>query len=122
MTTPQCPKFETCSAPLCPLDKEILDKGLWYPDEEVCTLKKHSGLPWIRKQRKLIKRAARVDRYFTFEMLERNCVVRGGIEGLDPDVPEELQLKRWLNTHPEKRKLSWEERERARQRMAHIRK
>ena len=121
MTIPRCPKFDTCSAPLCPMDEQSLENGLWYPDEEVCTLKKHGGLPWIRKQRKLIKRAARVDRYFTLEMLERNCIVRGGIEGLDPDVPEELQLKRWLNAHPEKRKLSWEERERARQRMAYVR-
>ena len=36
MTNEKCLKFDACSAPLCPTDKESIDKGIWYPDEEIC--------------------------------------------------------------------------------------
>ena len=51
-------------------------------------------------------------------MLERNCVIRKGIEGLDPDQDEDYQLKKWLRDHPEKKTLSKTERGKIAQKFA----
>lgn len=97
----QCRHFNYCSAPLCPLDIEHLKIGCWYPDEEICRLKKM--LNWIRRQKKIKNKAKDVDKYFTYEMLKHNCVIGKGIKGLDPDIPEEKQLKIWYEKHPPKK-------------------
>lgn len=104
-----CKKFNYCSAPLCPLDEESLRDGLWYPDEEICTTQPYPN--WIKTQRKIARRCKDKDKYFTYEMLDRNCVMGKGMVGLDPDRDEKPQLKRWLRIHPPKRKLSEEEKE-----------
>ena len=125
MTSPKWKRFDTCSAPLCPLDEKSLKYGIWYPDEEICSLRAFGNLPWIKTQKKIVKVGARVDRYFNLKMLERNCIIKKGIEGLDPDHEEEHQLRKWIKAHPEKRKLTEEEKERlARmgQKLAEIRK
>ena len=118
MTMPECKKYDTCNAPLCPLDEQSLKHGIWYPDEEICGIRTHATLPWIQNQKKLVKKTGRADRYFNLQMLERNCIIRKGIEGLDPDQAEEYQLKKWLKAHPEKRVLSKEERKVIGQRLA----
>lgn len=46
-----CSKFESCSAPLCPLDPEIA-KRVWYSEEDVCHYNKHR---WIKKQKSIQK-------------------------------------------------------------------
>lgn len=109
-----CPRFEYCSA-LCPLSEA---NDVWYPDEEICQLSEFRGLEWIRRQRKL-SRMAVSDNYFTRTMLERNCIIRSGICGLDPDHPLSSlkeDERKWLKEHPEKRELTEEERESIRQR------
>jgi len=103
----ECQYYDDCSAPFCPLDPESLKHGIWYPDEDIC--QKRSVPDWVRVQRKIAKRTPDVDKYFTFEMLNRNCVIAQGIVGLDPDKEEKPQLKRWLEKHPPKRKLTEEE-------------
>ena len=40
---------------------------------------------------------------FTLEMLNRLVVIRKGITGLDPDLPEESQLRSWFQKRPERR-------------------
>lgn len=107
MKRPDCSKYDTCSAPLCPLDEETLSYGIWYPDEEICT--KHAE-PWIKTQKKIAKKAKDIYHYFTLQMLQRNCVIAKNIDGLDPDKPRADQLKKWLKTHPSKRVLTDEER------------
>jgi len=118
MTMPVCKKYDTCNAPLCPLDEQSLKHGIWYPDEEVCPVRAYTNLPWIQSQKKLVKKTGRAGRYFTPQMLERNCVIRRGIEGLDADQAEDYELKKWLRDHPEKRVLSKKEREKLAQRLA----
>jgi hypothetical protein len=118
MTIPECKKYDTCNAPLCPLDEQSLKHGIWYPDEEICGMRTYAALSWIQNQKKLVKKAGRADRYFTLQMLERNCIIRRGIEGLDPDQAEDYQLKKWLRDHPAKRVLSKKDREKVAQRFA----
>jgi len=107
-----CLLFESCHAPLCPLDPISLN-GVWYADEEICRSRSHTALPWIRSQRKIGRVRARG--YFTLEMLRRNCVVKKGIAGLDSDAVEEPQLGRWLTDHPERRRMSEEKKAALRQ-------
>lgn len=90
---PACTLYETCNTPLCPLDGSSLN-GIWYPDEEICRSRVHGNLPWMKAQRKLSRVAA--GGYFTVEMLNRLVVIRKGIVGLDPDLPEEPQLRAWF--------------------------
>ena len=101
----KCPYFDSCNAPLCPLeDEEELKKGIWFPDESVC---KRRGLnyPWLKTQKKITKRARHSDGYFTIQMLSHLRRVCKGIEGLDPDKEEGPQLQKWLKNHPAKRGL-----------------
>ena len=97
---PACALYETCFAPLCPLDKSSLS-GIWYPDEEICRSRSHGNLSWIKAQRK-IARAATTG-YFTLEILNSIRTIRKGITGLDPNVDEKPQLRRWLDLHERKR-------------------
>jgi hypothetical protein len=99
---PTCSLFESCLAPLCPLDPSSL-KGIWYPDEEICRSRSQGGRPWIRAQRRLAKVAGSGAGYFTLEMLSRLVVIRKGITGLDPDLPEEPQLRTWFQKRPDRR-------------------
>jgi hypothetical protein len=108
-----CLLFESCHAPLCPLDPISLN-GVWYADEEVCRSRSYTALPWIRSQRKIGRVMARG--YFTLEMLRRNCIVKKGIAGLDADAEEEPQLRRWLADHTERRGMSEEKKAALRQR------
>jgi len=87
MTTKDCRHFETCSASLCPLDKQSLEYGIFYPDEEICKLKKFQTLPWVKKQKRIVKVGLPNDRYFTVEMMMAMTQVRSGMEGVDPDQP-----------------------------------
>ena len=97
---PDCALYETCLAPLCPLDRISL-KGVWYPDEEICRSRTHGNLSWIKAQRKITKAAT--TGYFTLEILNSIRTIRKGITGLDPNVDEKPQLVRWLDLHERKR-------------------
>lgn len=108
MSSKLCKQYERCSAPLCPMDENSL-KCVWYPDEASCISAAHANLQWIKAQRKIVKAAAPANRYFTFEMLKTNCIIRKGIIGLDPNSEEKPQLHVWLKAHPAKRALSAEE-------------
>ncbi len=57
MTQDDCRLYETCSAPLCPLDRASLQNGIWYPDEEICRSRTFGNLTWIRQQGKIAKSA-----------------------------------------------------------------
>ncbi|MCG6537021.1 MAG: hypothetical protein L7F78_20525, partial [Syntrophales bacterium LBB04] len=54
---PLCSLYESCNAPLCPLDQASLN-GIWYSDEESCRSRTHGNLSWIQAQRKLSRVAA----------------------------------------------------------------
>ena len=96
---PACTLYETCNTPLCPLDGSSLN-GIWYPDEENYRSRTQGNLPWMKAQRKLSRVAA--GGYFTIEMLNRLVVIRKGIAGLDPNLPEEPQLRAWFQKRTEK--------------------
>ncbi len=96
---PTCTLYETCNTSLCPLDGSSLN-GIWYPDEEICRSRVHGNIPWMKAQRKLSRVAA--GGYFTVEMLNRLVVIRKGITGLDPNIPEEPQLRTWFQKRAEK--------------------
>ncbi len=94
-----CPKYEDCSAPLCPLQRYTIDRGIWYTDEDICIAKRFQTLPWVRKQKAIVKAHAASDRYYTVEMLNAVRQVRKGIQGIDPDQPlteAEAAEQRWV--------------------------
>ena len=99
----ECRHFDSCSAPLCPLDSSSLGGGLWYPDEEICRVRKFQQEQWLKNQKKLKKVGNLDSGYFTKEMLDRRLIVRKGIKGIDPDKDESRQLKRWLSEHPDRK-------------------
>jgi len=112
-----CKFFHTCSASLCPLDPGVSTK-IWLPEEndteEICRNPEFAGLQFIITQKK-IRRALRNrteerDDYFTYEMLNRNLIVRPGIRGAPSDPPENVKdsmawyarkEKAWISKHPE---------------------
>ncbi len=109
----ECRHFETCEAPLCPLDKVSLEHGIWYPDEGICKVKEFQALLWVKNQKK-IKKASNPnssDTYYTVRMLNNHIVVRKGIKGLDPDKAVSKKDEQvWINARKLKKKtLSQEE-------------
>jgi len=96
---PACSLYEMCIAPLCPMDRSSLN-GIWYPDEEICHSRTQGNPPWLKAQRRLSRVAA--SGYFTVEMMNRLVVIRKGITGLDPNVPEEQQLRTWFQKRSDK--------------------
>ena len=112
-----CKFFHTCSASLCPLDPDVSTK-IWLPEEndtyEICRNPEFTGLQFVITQKK-IRRALRNrteerDDYFTYEMLNRNFIVRPGIRGVPSDPPENVKdsmvcyarkEKAWISKHPE---------------------
>ena len=92
-----CSLWSSCDAPICPLDEVSLRTGIWYPDESICRKHLHN---WIQHQKKIAKKAKNKEKYFTFDMLKRDCIIGNGIEGLDPHSEEAPQLEKWFEKHP----------------------
>ena len=119
----RCSRYQMCNAPLCPLDRDIKWRH-WFPDEPICTAKKSRDLDWTKNQKKIRKRALDKSRYFTYDMLKRNCRIRTGIRGLSPNMPcesEEKRVEKWLSRHPPKRGMSSKERKEFTQKMRKLR-
>ena len=132
-----CKFFDSCSTSLCPLDPRVKEMQ-WCPEENdtdgICKNREFAGLQFIRTQKRIAratrnKRRERED-YFSFEMLNRNIVVRSGIEGI-PDPPDTIKdpekwysdkESKWTLNHPEKKQLSDIEIEKRRSRMKEVRK
>ncbi len=104
---PDCNLYETCNTPLCPLDQISLN-GIWYSDEETCRSRTYGNLTWIQAQRKLAK--VNAGGYFTVGMLNRLFLVRQGVSGLDPNLPQRHQLRAWFQKRAERKDAAPEER------------
>ncbi len=102
MTPKDCKYFDTCSASLCPLDN---NRGaIWYPDEPICkSHKHHQSARWVQNQRKVAKRAKDTETCYNRDMLNRDIIIRTGIEGANPDAQDfEAEVKKWIRNHPER--------------------
>lgn len=82
-----CNFYEGCEAPLCPLNTN-LGRSVWFPGEPVCRLK--DSPDWVWKQRRLA-RLSSIDRSrcFTIRMLTNLTHVTKGIQGINPNQPDE---------------------------------
>ena len=104
-----CKYFGDCSVPMCPKDAGAV-KTAWFADEPVCRL--HEVPEWVKRQRKITKTG--IDESagcFTLPMLERDCMIKKGITGIDPDGTDserEAAEKAWLEKHPVKKPISEE--------------
>ncbi len=99
-----------CNNQICPMMK---DHGIWYSDEDLCSNPDYKDNIVVINQKKLKKKNA--PGYFTYNMLNRNFIIKKGIEGIDPDVPDSIDSKgqkyvdklykdreeSWFNSHPE---------------------
>lgn len=117
-----CPRWDSCSANICPLD--LIDNAGWFPDEEICTSRNYSALPWIKRQRKIARKVRNKDFFFTHKMLNHNCIVTVATEGIDPDADfadTETLVKRWIKKHSEKKAKSQDQIERSKNSLAKYR-
>lgn len=99
----ECPHFNECSAPLCPLSKRSINYGCWLISEPICkNVAARKKYNWIVKQRKL-NRKITDDSFshgvFTAEMLERIKRVTKNTAGL-PDIKKRSMYRTWLQDHP----------------------
>lgn len=98
-----CYKFESCEAPLCPMDNESIEHGVWYTDEAICmSYGQGMEMPkWRDLQMRI--RKFKSPGFFSVPMLMRDGLQAAkGLKGLDSDndrVPEYQQLERWLKNH-----------------------
>ena len=94
----KCKQYENCSAPLCPLDNSV-KYGVWYSDEEICQARNFQRLPWVMKQKLVVKAGASSDKFFTVDMLLSKQRIKKGIEGINPDQSleaAEREKRKWM--------------------------
>lgn len=90
-----CPHFEICEAPLCPLQERSKKYGLWYGDEEICKVRKFQTLFWVKKQKQIAKLGLTADDgFFTVEMLNSLRKITKGLKGADPN--DYHSASKWL--------------------------
>ena len=103
MNPEDCPLFENCECPSCPLNR---GNSVWYSEDEVC---KSPDFHIISNSMKKLKKKG-APGYFTVQMFNRDFIVRKGTEGIDPDLWDsvkdpwkeyERKEKAWLKKHPE---------------------
>ena len=106
MTRKNCPHYDGCSAPLCPmLSDDENRKGLWYPGcrRNLQTKKKSSRLGEAAKERLLPRfNLKTMGTYFNLDMLKVPFRVTKQVKGLDPDLDiedEPKQLKAWFKMY-----------------------
>lgn len=77
-----CKQYETCKAPICPLDRSFT-LAVWYPAEPICVALKFRRDDWRIAQRKIVKlnSKSQVPGYFDVSMLRQIKQVRRGITG-----------------------------------------
>ncbi len=105
-----CPHWDTCDSPLCPLDATSLEHGVYYGDEDVCKRRDFAGLPWVKAQRAIAKLGLGVDDgFFTVAMLSAVKQPRPGLKGLNPDIEFSESRKaerRWIRDKTEGRVIA----------------
>ena len=86
MIPEQCPFFNSCNVPICPLD-ENKGKAIWYSHEVICKNRDFSDLDFIKTQKKISKlnKKYEIIGFFTFKMLNRSLIVKKGLEGLNEE-------------------------------------
>ena len=100
MNLKNCSKYESCSAPLCPMFSGFKE-AIWYADEEICQNKELFPDKMVLDNQNKIKRRDRSkESYYTYDMLLMPCIIKGGITGIDPDKDEAPQLVSWFKAHP----------------------
>ncbi len=101
-----CPFYDRCESQLCPLDPS---KGqrIWYTEEGPCINPEYRDELSVINQKKLSKKHAQG--YFIFDMLNRDIIIRRGIQGIDPDMPESVDRRgqRAVDSLYRERELSW---------------
>lgn len=86
MPETECSKYEHCTAPLCPL-AEGLEHHCWYPSEPICSSRRFTALPWVRRQRRIAALQIDDGAFFTVAMLKSLHRVGKRTTGADPDAP-----------------------------------
>ena len=84
MNNEECNYFDSCEAPLCPMDQNSLENGIWYPGEGICRVREFASLNWIQKQKEVNKKSSE-DYYFSVPMLEKLDKIKKGVIGADPN-------------------------------------
>jgi len=99
-----CPSWEGCAAPLCPL--EPLPGAQWFPNEDICHTFAYRQIHWIKMQRKIrklyVKGDVNADYCFTLTLLEAIRVPRKGTHGISPEYLNESEdaLKPFVALEP----------------------
>jgi len=100
MTPRDCPRFDSCDAPLCPLDEDRA-KRTWFPDEPICDRAGMGTTRFVKIQRRIAKAVVLTDTFFTVPMLEAVDRIRPETTGLDPDSNANRQHREleWIKKH-----------------------
>jgi hypothetical protein len=103
MISEKCPYFESCNAPICPLDPNK-ESAVWYPYEGICKNKEFKNTKLIITQKKIskINKRHEVQGIFTYNMLNKHLKIYKNISGINEDLPLEDFVKSenaWTQKH-----------------------
>lgn len=93
----QCPGYQGCKAPLCPMDSSFL-KATWFNSEPICQAIAYRRERWRIAQRRIDRAAKDHETCYTVAMLSAVRQVRSGIVGLSPeDIIDTERVRTWIN-------------------------
>ena len=79
-----CPGFDGCTAPICPLDASFTS-AIWCSNEPICQAKKYRRMKWRKNQVKIQRLNdgdhPKVEGCFAVERLNNIKLVKLGIKG-----------------------------------------
>ena len=78
-----CRNYESCASSICPFENTY--DSIWYPDEEICNRRRCDLPEWIRKQRRIKRKAISRDRYYLKDDIEQIGRVSVKTKGRNPD-------------------------------------
>lgn len=124
MTPRDCPRFDSCDAPLCPMDEDRA-RRTWFADEPICAQVGMRSTRFVKIQQKIARAGTPPTSFFTVPMLESVGGVKAGIAGLDANSTANRHLREleWIKKHRRGPGRVWtpEQREAAKERLSQIR-
>ncbi len=76
-----CKYFKSCSAPICPENKDTLSLQIFYPDEPICKLPLYNKKTYIINQHAVYKQVIDRESYFTYKFLNKKRRITNKTKG-----------------------------------------
>jgi len=102
----KCKYYDKCNAPICPLDRDSIENGIWYSQEPICKNPEFSDNIVIRNMKTISKIDKSGETWYNYEMLNNELNFNGAIKGFSPDSIDKESIQKWIRKYTIKKTIS----------------